>query len=162
METTFGRFYGEVRGFISDLFRNPIKCTVSKYLKERGFSKQKLINELLERGIIIRNERVSDATDSDFDKPTYTVKYKLSKNQFETKVKRMYSKHFEKSLPKKTEENKPKDEEIEECTTCDGVGGQFIQPLTKKPLNQRVLVTENKGRRVIMTEAQLNYIVEHA
>ena len=117
METTFYRFYSEIRGFLSKLISDPIKAEPSKYLKVRNFGKTKVINVLISRGIVERHETIKDQTNSNVKKPTYVVRYKVKKKDFETKVHRIYSKYFEKNLPEK------KENEIDEAASCGGVGG---------------------------------------
>lgn len=118
LETTFYRFYSEIRGFLSKLISDPIKAEPSKYLKDRNFGKSKTINVLMDKGILERHESIKDQTNSpDIKKPTYTVKYKVKKKNFETKIHRIYSKYFEKNLPEK------KEKEIDECSSCGSVGG---------------------------------------
>ena len=118
LETTFYRFYSEIRAFLSKLISDPIKASPSKYLKDRDFGKTKIINVLLDKGVLERKESIKDQTDSDLKKPTYIVKYKVRKKNFETKIHRIYSKYFEKNLPEKE-----KTEEIDECASCGSVGG---------------------------------------
>ena len=153
METTFYRFYSEIRGFISDLFRNPLGAEPSEYLTERGFSKKKLVNELISRNIIERSEKILDKSNSDNEKPTYSVRYKLYSDNFERKVKRMYTKHFEKNLPKKTDEIN----EEGGASSCGSVGGSFEQPLTKQVIS-RPLYEGKKPRRIRITEEQFNLL----
>jgi len=157
LETTPYRFYSEIRVFISDLFRNPIKAEPSRYLKNRDLSKKKIIDELIKRGIIERSEKILDASNSDKKKPTYTVKYKLYMDNFETKVNRMYSKYFEKNLPEKPKKQINEDGEGG-ASSCAGVGGSFEQPLAK-PIS-RVLPEQKKPRKIRITERQLKQIQE--
>ena len=93
-ETTFYRFYSEIRGFLSKLISDPIKAEPSKYLKDRNFRKTNLINILINKGIVERHESIKDQTNSDAKNPTYIVKYKVKKKDFETKIHRIYSKYI--------------------------------------------------------------------
>ena len=165
-ETTFYRFYSEIRGFLSKLISDPIKAEPSKYLKVRNFGKTKLINVLISRGIVERHETIKDQTNSNVKKPTYVVRYKVKKKDFETKVHRIYSKYFEKNLPEK------KEKEIDESTSCGGVGGDNgmgydvplfgRNPISQKHINENISKEKNdKSRRIYITEKQFNFIQEN-
>ena len=165
-ETTFYRFYSEIRGFLSKLISDPIKAEPSKYLKDRNFGKTKLINFLISRGIVERHETIKDQTNSNVKKPTYVVRYKVKKKDFETKVHRIYSKYFEKNLPEK------KEKEIDESTSCGGVGGANGMgydvplfggnPISQKRVNENISKDkEHKSRKIYITEKQFNFIQEN-
>ena len=117
LETTWYRFYSEVRVFLSKLIKNPITAEPNKYLKDREFTKKKLIDVLMDKDVLERSEKILDSTNSDRKKPTYSVTYKVRKKDFEKRVHRIYSKYFEKNLPEKPQE------EIDESTSCGFVGG---------------------------------------
>jgi hypothetical protein len=159
LETTFYRFYSEVRVFISSLFKSPIKAEPHKYLKDRGFGRKKLIEELIKRGIIERTEKIIDQTDSDKKKPTYTVKYKLYSKDFEKKMRRMYAKYFEKNLPEKKEKEQMNEDGEGGASSCAGVGGSFEMPMMKRPIS-RVIAEKKMPRKIRITEKQLRYIEE--
>ncbi len=162
LETTFYRFYSEIRAFLSKLISDPIKATPSKYLKERDFGKTKIINVLLDKGVLERKESIKDQTDSDLKKPTYIVKYKVRKKNFETKIHRIYSKYFEKNLPEKE-----KTEEIDECASCGSVGGangmEYDVPFNaNSPVRQHALYEGEKKKKpkknIYVTQRQFDYI----
>lgn len=159
LETTFYRFYSEIRAFLSKLISEPIKAEPSKYLKDRHFGKTKTIDILLDKGILERKESIKDQTDSeDYKKPTYIVQYKVKKKNFETKIHRIYSKYFEKNLPEKE-----KTDEIDECTSCASAGGangmEYTVPLFGKPLKQNALYeSKKKKKNIYVTQRQFDYI----
>lgn len=167
LETTFWRFYSEMRVFISKLFKDPIKAKPGAYLTDRGLTRKRLIDDMIKRNIIERSEKILDGTNSDKKKPTYTVKYKIYKEDFEKKMKRLYTKYFEKNLP----ENKKNEEELNEdgATSCASVGsngnlgsGQYDTPLFSKPISRTLYEEEKKKRvrKIIVTEDQLKRIME--
>lgn len=158
LETTPYRFISEVRVFISDLFRKPTKADTSKYLKDRGFTRKKLIDELISRGIISRSEKILDSTNSDKKKPTYSVKYKRYSDNFNTKMNRLYSKYFEKNLPEKKKEEINEDGEGG-ATNCAGVGGSFVQPLAA-PIRRTIYEGKKPVRKIRITERQLKKLQE--
>lgn len=117
-ETTYYRFMSEIRAFLSKLLKSPIKAEPSKYLKDRDFTRKKLIRELMSRSILERHEKILDSTNSDEKEPKYTVMFKVRKKDFESRIHKMYIKYFEKNEPEK-EIN----EAIRECGITIGVIG---------------------------------------
>lgn len=155
-ETTFYRFYSEIRSFLSKLMKNPIKATPSKYLKERDFSKSKLISILMRKGILERHEEIKDQTDSEYKKPTYIVHYKVKKKDFEKRIHRIYSKYFEKNV----NDNSKKEVNEDGATGCSTIGSfnNVDVPLFGgTPLRRNINESETK-RRVLFTEEQFKLI----
>lgn len=155
METSEYRFYSEVRVFISDLFRNFFKAQPSQYLKDRGFNKKKLVNELLSRKVIERSEKILDQSNSDKKEPTYRVKYSLYDDNIDRKLNRMYIQHFKKNMPEK----KKKSSEINEeggASSCGSVGGSFEKPIG--PLISRTIYESKNVRKIVITEEQFNLL----
>lgn len=97
-ETTYYRFLSEVRAFLSKLLKNPVDAQPSKYLKDRDFTRKKLINDLLSRDVIERHEKILDRTNSDEKEAKYVVKFKVHKKDFEKRIHRIYIKYFEKNV----------------------------------------------------------------
>lgn len=104
METTFYRFYSEIRAFLSKLMKDPINAKISKYLKDRNFSRSGLIKELMNASILERNERILTPDKTGEKDVKYNVKYKVRKKDFERRIKKIYIKHFEKNEPAKLNE----------------------------------------------------------
>lgn len=98
LETTYYRFMSEVRAFLSKLLKNPVDAQPSKYLKDRDFTRKKLIDELLKRDVIERHEKILDRTNSDEKDAKYVVKFKVHKKDFEKRIHRIYIKFFEKNV----------------------------------------------------------------
>ena len=98
LETTYYRFQSEVRAFLSKLLKNPVDAQPSKYLKDRDFTRTKLINELLKRDVLERHEKILDRTNSDEKDAKYVVKFKVHKKDFEKRIHRIYIKYFEKNV----------------------------------------------------------------
>jgi hypothetical protein len=98
LDTTYYRFMSEVRAFLSKLLKNPVDAQPSKYLKDRDFTRKKLINELLSRDVLERHEKILDRTNSDEKDAKYVVKFKVHKKDFEKRIHRIYSKYFEKNV----------------------------------------------------------------
>ena len=116
-DVTFFRFYSGMRSFLSKLLKKPLEAEVPSFLEDIGISRKKLINELLDKSVIERHEKILDGTNSDKEKPTYSVKYNVRRKNFEKKMHRLYSKYFE---------NDEKEELNEcDCGGCLGGGGCF-------------------------------------
>ena len=105
LDTTYYRFLSEVRAFLSKLLKNPVDAQPSKYLKDRDFTRKKLINELLSRDVIERHEKILDSTNSDEKEPKYVVKFKIHRKDFEKRIHRIYIKFFEKNVNESVFEN---------------------------------------------------------
>lgn len=109
-ETTFHAFYYNIRIFLSSLLKKPFDTKPSDYLIDRGFTKNRIINLLLKRGIISRNEKVVVIDKEDGKKKVeHQLKYSVKRDNFERNIKRIHTQFFEKNLPEKINE--------------DGVGG---------------------------------------
>lgn len=100
-EVTFYRFMSEMKGFLGRLLKDPIVAQPSNYLKALGFSKTRIINLLLKKDILERNEKILTPDKTGEDKVKYAVTYKVRRQDFERKMKRIYSRYFEKNLPEK-------------------------------------------------------------
>lgn len=155
METTFYKFMSNVRHFLSSLIKDPINTKISDYLKDIGFSKQKLINILLKRDVIRRHEKIDDK-DKENGNINYVVKYNVVRKQFERKLKRIYNKYVE--TPKKSNSG-----DVEECTSCGSVGGStgffgYVKPFGV--LRRKIGESTKVGRNIFITEEQYNYLIE--
>ena len=51
-EVTFYKFFTEVKNFLKKLLDDPIGAKPSKFFNENGISKKKLLNKMLDRGIL--------------------------------------------------------------------------------------------------------------
>lgn len=189
-ETTYYRFLSEVRAFLAKIMKEPIKAEPSKYLKDRDFTKSKLIKELMSRDILERHEKILDSTNSEEKTAKYVVKYKVKKKNFEDKVYKIYIKYFEKNEPDK-EENKEKLNEDGEAalggtssfsvpseTSRGDVGydtvlgtinrpayGSFRKDKKKdtdptKILGKTITAEKKKSKKIYITEKQYKMIME--
>ena len=93
-ETTFYRFYSEIRAFLSKLLKTPIKAEPNKYLTDREFTKTRLIKLLRDNDIIKRDEKILVPGTNDVKHVTYSVKYTLKSDKFEDKIEQIYKKYF--------------------------------------------------------------------
>lgn len=150
METTFYAFRSNVRSFLSSLLKDPINAKVSDFLKERGFTKQKLINILLKRDVLRRREKIDDK-DKENGNINYVVKFNVVRDNFERKLKRIYNKYFEKN----------EEREIDEATACGAASGAYVAPMG--PVIRKEIAEDckmKKGRKIYITEKQFEELKE--
>lgn len=97
-EVTFYKFFNEVKNFIKKLLDDPVNAKPSPFFKEHGISKSKLLNKLLDRGIVTKKEDIREPNDADGNlKSMHYIQYKVPKKNFEQKIRRLYSYFFEKN-----------------------------------------------------------------
>ena len=178
-DITFFRFYSGMRSFLSGLLKRPFETSAPSFLEDIGISRKKLINELLEKDVIERHEKILDKTNSDKESPTYSVTYKVKRKNFEKKMHRLYSKYFE---------NDDK-EELNECDcggclgggTSGGNGGEGSTNTSVNAGHPDVLMTntiinrgsfykdrdelkntgkKKKKKNIYLTESQVRYLNE--
>ena len=96
-EVTKYAFMSSIRALISGLLKKPYSADVPKLLKDNSISKKKLVNDLIQSGIIEKRSNILDKSNSDYDTPQYQISYRLSdKRNFNDKIDRMYDKYFKK------------------------------------------------------------------
>ena len=93
-ETTFYRFYSEIRKFLENILKNPIKTKPSKYLEDRKFTKERLIKLLMNNNIIKRDEKILVPGKDDVKHVQYSIKYTLKPESFNDKIEKIYKKYF--------------------------------------------------------------------
>lgn len=187
METTFYRFLSEMRAFLSALMKDPIGAKPSQYLKNRDFSRSKIIKELMKRGVLERNEKILTPDKTGEKEVKYSAKYLVKKKDFEKKIKRLYIKYFEKNEPEKLNEcdggamgggealGGTSSFSVGADTTrgdvaYDVVLGRLARPgynehRKKKKSDNDILgktihAESKKPKRIYITEEQLNFIIE--
>ena len=69
-EVTLYNFVAQIKAFIKALLDNPFNNDLNDFWRYNGFNKSRLINLLLNRGIIEKEDKISDNT-------TIIRKYKL-------------------------------------------------------------------------------------
>ena len=95
---TYYSFYSKVRSFLSKLMRDPISARPDDSLKELGLGRAQLVRELLRLDVLDRKEKITDRTNSDSDRLSYNVSYKVRKKDFERRIKKLYIKYAEKNV----------------------------------------------------------------
>jgi hypothetical protein len=134
-EMTYYAFVSHVKSYLKKLLTEPVYAQPDDFLKNYGLNGEKLLSELTDNNIVIKNEKI----DSSGDKDMFTISYKIPRQNFERKIKRLYSSLFESNIV---------DEELIVETDCGGVmqggggnpnAGQYEQPLFGKPLRRKTL-----------------------
>lgn len=114
-EITYFRFMSEVRSFLAKLLKDPIGAQPSRYLKNRGVTRKWLVDNLINREVLERHEKILDPTNSDEKKAKYVVKFKVRKKDFEKRIYKIYIKKFENNLNEEAE--------LRSCANVIGVVG---------------------------------------
>lgn len=186
-EVTYYRFLSEVKSFLAKLLHDPIKAEPSKYMKDLGFTRSRIINLLIKKDLLERNEKILTPDKTGGKKVKYAVIFKVKKKNFDRTMRRVYAKYFEKNLPDKNEVNEC---EGAGATSCSSVGAGttnnyvgFSQPISSdvinKPLLQKIKkdrdytdptkilgkelnekTNKNMGKRIYLTEEQFKRILQ--
>lgn len=187
IEVTYYRFLSEIKAFLSSLISDPINAHPSKFLKSINFNKKRIINILIKRGIILRNEKIL-LPDEQTQNVTYSVAYKVRKKDFERKIRQIYDYYFNVNIPPKDNINENIDmKQIKECDCggCDSMCGatsasncndtapllplgmiakgkikkdkNYVDPT--KILGKTINEKENCSKTIHLTEEQLKYVL---
>lgn len=118
-EVTFFKFFTEVKNFIKKLLDDPINAKLNQFFKDNNISKSKLINKMLDRGIITKKEDIKEPNDADGKmKSMHYIQYKVPKKNFEQKIHRLYSYFFENNNLKESIENANKYDSVATYVFC--------------------------------------------
>lgn len=154
-EMTYYAFLSHVKSYLKKLLTDPISAQPDDFLKNYGLDGKELNSKLTDNNIIIKNEKI----DSSGDKDMFSITYKIPRQNFERKMKRLYSSLFESNIV---------DEEILVETDCGGAmqggggnpnAGQFEQPIFGKPIRRKTLyVTQEQYDKLqsLKEEAVMN------
>lgn len=150
------RFTSNMRFFIRNLLVDPINAQVPPEFSQRGYTKSRLIQILINNGLLEKHNTLSDTDENGQPKPvTMLVKYstpdedkdqtrpkspeyRVPESGFARKLKKLYIKMFERNVPtpmkKKSEEKLMEDGEgggamMGGATTADS-SGQFMTALS--------------------------------
>ena len=104
-EVTYYRFLSEIKAFLGKLLGDPIKAEPSKYLRDLGFTRSRIINLLIKKDILERNEKILTPDKTGAKKVKYSVSFKVKKKNFDRIMRRIYTRYFEKNLPEKQSVN---------------------------------------------------------
>ena len=184
MEMTEHKFHSNIRNFISQILQDPVNAQPSILLKANGLSRSVLLKYLLQSGILIRHERISDRDENGKPKTaTMMVKFgidprigkketmlntndediKCPKKNFDRKIQKLYMRLFEKNLPQR--QIHLRHEEINEKGEGGAMGeatsaasnGQFIQAFDG--VQRRKMPTEIEETTSTMNTGNYKYTV---
>ena len=108
-EMTFFAFLTHAKAYIKKLLTDPINAQPDAFLVANNLNGEKLLTYLLDNGIIERDEKIRNNDEKD----EFVIKYKVPRQNFERKMKRLFSQLFEKNIVENVEE---------ELITEDGEG----------------------------------------
>ena len=164
MEMTEQKFHSNIRNFISQLLQDPVNAQPSTLLKTNGLNRSILLKYLLNSGILVRDERISDRDENGEPKTaTMMVKFRCPKKNFDRKIQKLYIRFFEKNLPQR--QIHLRNEEINEDGEGGAIGGatsaassgQFIQPFGS--VQRRKIPTEIEETTTTMNTGNYQYTV---
>ncbi len=164
MEMTEQKFHSHIRKFISQILQDPVNAQPSILLKANGLNRSILLKYLLNSGILIRDERISDRDENGEPKTaTMMVKFRCPKKNFDRKIQKLYMRFFEKNLPPR--QIHLRNEEINEEGEGGAIGGatsaassgQFIQPFGS--VQRRKMPTEIEETTTTMNTGNYQYTV---
>lgn len=164
MEMTEQKFHSNIRNFISQLLQDPVNAQPSTLLKTNGLNRSILLKYLLNSGILVRDERISDRDENGEPKTaTMMVKFRCPKKNFDRKIQKLYIRFFEKNLPQR--QIHLRNEEINEDGEGGAIGGatsaassgQFIQPFGG--VQRRKMPTEIEETTTTMNTGNYQYTV---
>lgn len=147
-----GRFYANIKYFIHGLILDPDAPIPSEF-SQRGYTKSRLIQILINNGLLEKEMRVSDKDpDGELKLPTMLVKYKSPKDGFNRKLYKLYIKMFERNVPEPVKRNKNITEEgegggfVSGGATSAEASGAFVGPVfsmqrKKMPTDEATLTT---------------------
>lgn len=137
-EVTYYRFLSEIKAFLGKLLSDPIKAEPSKYLKNLGFTRSRIINLLLRKDILERNEKILTPDKTGLKKVKYCVTFKVKKKNFERIMRRIYIRYFEKNLPENLNESSAKDRYVLYADTMTCGNSDFMADLEEQVEKQNV------------------------
>jgi hypothetical protein len=153
-EVTMFKFVSNIKSFLKKLLSEPISCNITDYLKEIGFSKETLLDELSDRNIIKKITKIENGVESAKD-DKFSVTYQVLGKSFDRKMERFYNDWNRKNKKKMNE------------ATASGAGGSGIGAFGtegtvgayEKPLelaNEENTPIIRKTKKVYFTQKQLD------
>lgn len=117
------KFYNNIKYFLKTLLEDPVNAEVPLLLKRYGINKSTLLREMLNIGMIEKNERINDKDENGNPiSATMMIRYRVPKKHFDRKLKKLYIKFFEKNVPQRKLRN-------EDGATGSDASGQYAQPI---------------------------------
>lgn len=99
-ELTYYKFYTGVVNFLSELLENPSVAQPDENLKSHGITRDKLIQGLIDRNVLVRNNKVTELpSDNGKLNSKMLVKYSVLRKNFERNLHRLHIELCECSRP---------------------------------------------------------------
>lgn len=156
-EMTYYAFNSHIKSYLKKLLTEPISAQPDDFLKSHDLNGEKLLSHLRDYKIVERDTKINN----DGNKDKFVVKYKIPRQNFERKMRRLYSFLFESNI---VDENLLNEDGCagamggdSGATTADA-SGQYTQPLFGKPLRRKIYVTEEQYEKLknLKEEAVMN------
>jgi hypothetical protein len=143
-EITRQGFIGHTEKYMKDLLSNPASAKIDEYLEKYGLTTENLLKELLDNGIIKRDEKIISGNGG---KDVFSVKYTIIGVGYRQKMRNLFIKLFQ-------NHKVDNDMYLKESTTCgDATGGAFLTGPDgeQEGLNNQIQVpfmtTDKKGKK---------------
>lgn len=88
-EVTKYMFQSNVKSFLKKLSGQPISCEINEDLKAMGFTKESLIQELIDRNFIKKIRKIENGETNKDDR--FSISYEFFSKGFERKMERFYN-----------------------------------------------------------------------
>lgn len=101
---TFYSFFDHIKDFLKKLLENPNDASIDDELKKQGLTKDSIISKMIKRGILKCKENITEVPIDESVKKhplgkkmraKYTKKYSIPKQNFKTKIRRLYQELIE-------------------------------------------------------------------
>lgn len=151
-EITEYLFTSEIKDFLKKLSKQPISCDVNDTLKQMGFTKKSLIQDLLDRNLIKKNTKIQNGISSNEDR--YEISYEFFAKGFERKMERFYN-DWKKKNTKKVNESTAAGAVTPGigANSTEGNTGAFEKPLEIEGDGSNVI---RKTKKIYLTQKQLD------
>lgn len=125
-ELTYYKFYTNVLSFLKDLLANPSNAQPSDILTNHGITRDKLIQCLVRRGVVTRNNKVTELEgENGKQESKMLVKYNVLRKDFEKKLHRLHIELCECTKPSITLEKLEEDDILDEEGSVGGMSCGF-------------------------------------
>lgn len=151
-EITLYLFTSEIKSFLKKLSTQPITCELNEKLKEMGFTKNSLTQELIDRNFIKKNRKIENGETNKEDR--YSISYEFFSKGFERKMERFYN-DWKKKNAKRVNESTAAGAVTPGigADSTEGNTGAFVKPLEFEGNDSNVI---RKSKKIYLTQKQLD------
>mgnify|MGYP003298127920 CR=1 FL=1 len=151
-EITLYLFTSEIKSFLKKLSTQPITCELNEKLKEMGFTKNSLTQELVDRNFIKKNRKIENGETNKEDR--YSISYEFFSKGFERKMERFYN-DWKKKNAKRVNESTAAGAVTPGigANSTEGNTGAFVKPLELEDNESNVI---RKSKKIYLTQKQLD------